>query len=79
MVHLARTPDGNPSEEPRLLSSVSEIINSQVAEHALNCLRMLGGGFNILGLFLVSDTNIMNDNMALQKLKTIIMDIKRLQ
>ncbi|CAO1402054.1 unnamed protein product [Diamesa tonsa] len=76
VVHLARTPDGNPSDEPRLLSNVSEINNSQVAEHALNCLRMLGGGFNILGLFLVSDTNIMNDNMALQKLKTIIMDIK---
>lgn len=37
---------------------------------------MIGGGFNILGLFVVSEKNIMSDNGSLQKLKTVLMDIK---
>lgn len=53
-----------------------DIENSQVAEHALNALRMIVGGFNILGLFVVSEKNVMSDNAALQKLKTVMMDIK---
>lgn len=53
-----------------------DIENGQVAEHALNALRMIVGGFNILGLFVVSEKNVMSDNAALQKLKTVMMDIK---
>ena len=37
---------------------------------------MAVGGFNILGLFVVSEKNIMSDNESLQKLKTVLMDIK---
>lgn len=37
---------------------------------------MIVGGFNILGLFVVSEKNITSDNGALQKLKTVLMDIK---
>lgn len=37
---------------------------------------MTVGGFSILGLFVVSDKNLMSDNAALQKLKTVLMDIK---
>lgn len=55
---------------------LSDIENTQVAEHALNALRMIVGGFNILGLFVVSEKNIMSDNVAMQKLKTILMDIE---
>lgn len=77
VVHLAKTPhtDKHP-EEPKELENVADIENPQVAEHALNALRMIVGGFNILGLFVVSEKNIMSDNGALQKLKTILMDIK---
>lgn len=53
-----------------------DIENSQVAEHALNSVRMITGGFNILGIFVVSEKNIMSDNASLQKLKTVLMDIK---
>lgn len=77
IVHFARTPhtDKHP-EEPKELENVADIDNTQVAEHALNALRMVVGGFNILGLFVVSEKNIMNDNAALQKLKAVLMDIK---
>lgn len=76
-MHLARTPHtAKKSEEQRELENVSDIENSQVAEHALNALRMIVGGFNILGLFVVSEKNVMSDNSALQKLKTVMMDIK---
>lgn len=77
MVHLARTPlvEKN-TEDSQELTSVVDIENKQVAEHALNALRMIVGGFNILGLFVVSEKNVMSDNAALQKLKTILMDIK---
>jgi hypothetical protein len=77
IVHLARTPhtDKN-SEESKELENVADIDNVQVAEHALNALRMIVGGFNILGLFIVSEKNIMSDNAALTKLKTVLMDIK---
>ena len=37
---------------------------------------MIVGGFNIIGLFVVTEKNIMSDNAALQKLKTVLMDIK---
>lgn len=37
---------------------------------------MIVGGFQILGLFIVSEKNVMSDNAALQKLKTVLMDIK---
>lgn len=37
---------------------------------------MTVGGFHILGLFVVSEQNIIGDNSALQKLKTVLMDIK---
>lgn len=77
VVHLARTPlVGKDTEDSQELTSVVEIENKQVAEHALNALRMIVGGFNILGLFVVSEKNVMSDNAALQKLKTILMDIK---
>lgn len=77
VVHLARTPlvERN-TEDSQELTSVVDIENKQVAEHALNALRMIVGGFNILGLFVVSEKNVMSDNAALQKLKTILMDIK---
>lgn len=77
IIHLAKTPHANKSQdESNDLVSVLDIENSQVAEHALNALRMIVGGFNILGLFICSDKNITADNAALQKLKTILMDIK---
>lgn len=77
IVHLARTPIANKdSETHQEPASLSDIENSQVAEHALNAQRMIVGGFNILGLFVVSEKNIMSDNGALQKLKTVLMDIK---
>lgn len=77
IVHLARTPQADKkTNDPQELTNVSDIENSQVAEHALNALRMIVGGFNILGLFVVSEKNITADNSALQKLKTVLMDIK---
>lgn len=77
IVHLARTPQADKkTNDPQDLTNVSDIENSQVAEHALNALRMTVGGFNILGLFVVSEKNIIADNSALQKLKTVLMDIK---
>lgn len=53
------------------------IDNLQLADHALNTLRMLAGGLHILGVFVVSEKPLLGDNAALQKLKTIILDIKR--
>lgn len=77
IVHLARTSLTDKStKEVQELVNVTDIENSQVAEHALNALRMIVGGFNILGLFVVSEKNITADNGALQKLKTVLMDIK---
>ncbi|XP_070495941.1 protein odr-4 homolog isoform X1 [Chironomus tepperi] len=82
IVHLAKTPHSeqkSSSEEEETteeLSNIADIKNSLVAEHALNAIRMIVGGFNILGLFVVSENNIMSDNSALQKLKTVLMDIK---
>lgn len=74
---MAKTPHADKkSDEPKELEQVIDIENSQVAEHALNALRMLVGGFNILGLFVVSEKNIMSDNASIQKLKTVLMDIK---
>lgn len=55
---------------------MADIDSCQVAEHALNALRMIVGGFQILGLFVVSENNVMSDNGALHKLKTVLMDIK---
>lgn len=76
-MHLAKTPHSDKtSDEPREILNVMDIDNSQVAEHALNCVRMIVGGFNILGLFVVSEKNLMTDNIALQKIKTVLMDIK---
>jgi len=81
IVHLARTTLGEQpkteDETSHEVIAISDIVNSQVAEHALNAIRMVCGGFNILGLFVVSEKNIMSDNAALQKLKTVLMDIKR--
>lgn len=79
MVHLSATPKGekkSDDDEQQEVSSVIELENALVADHALNALRMIVGGFNILGLFVVSEKNITSDNAALQKLKTILMDIK---
>lgn len=76
-MHLAKTPHSDKSsDEPKELTNVLDIDNRQVAEHALNCIRMIVGGYNILGLFVVSEKNLMNDNTALQKIKTVMMDIK---
>jgi hypothetical protein len=83
VVHLAKTQhseQNNEEEEQQLtdeLVKVSDIKNSVVAEHALNAIRMIVGGFNILGVFVVSENNLMSDNAALQKIKTVLMDIKR--
>lgn len=81
VIHLAKTPHSDTSnksddEEIVEILKVTDIDNKQVAEHALNALRMIVGGFNILGMFVVSEGNIFNDNSALQKLKTVFMDIK---
>ncbi|CAG9804660.1 unnamed protein product [Chironomus riparius] len=79
IVHLAKTPHSEQNkieETTEELSNIADIKNSLVAEHALNAIRMIVGGFNILGLFVVSEANIMSDNSALQKLKTVLMDIK---
>ncbi len=81
VVHLAKTHhsdsrEKSDDEEIAEISKVSDIDNKQVAEHALNALRMIVGGFNILGMFVVSESNIFNDNSALQKLKTVLMDVK---
>lgn len=77
IVHLAKTPHADKkSEEPQELTNVADIDSCQVAEHALNALRMIVGGFQILGLFVVSENNVMSDNGALHKLKTVLMDIK---
>lgn len=76
-MHLAKTPHSDKlSDKPKELTNVLEIDNRQVAEHALNCIRMIVGGFNILGLFVVSENNLMGDTTALQKIKTVMMDIK---
>ena len=58
------------------MEKVVDIENSQVAEHALNTTRMLPAGFNVLGLFVVTEMSLMGDNASLQKLKTVLMDIK---
>lgn len=77
VVHLAKTPHtATKVEDSPELANIADLENSQVAEHALNAIRMTVGGFNILGLFVVSDKNLMSDNAALQKLKTVLMDIK---
>ncbi|CRK98411.1 CLUMA_CG011769, isoform A [Clunio marinus] len=89
VVHFAKTSisssesdSGSSSEskkkqkDPPQKLNIAGINNNEVAEHALNALRMLSGGFNILGLYVVSESNIMSDNSALEKLKTILMDIK---
>lgn len=82
IVHLAKTPHTNiqnksdDDDDVFEISNVTDIDNKQIAEHALNALRMIVGGFNILGLFVVSENNIFSDTSALQKLKTILMDIK---
>jgi hypothetical protein len=57
------------------LTNIADINNSVVAEHALNAIRMIVGSFNILGVFVVSESNLSNDNAALQKIKTLLMDI----
>lgn len=76
-MHLARTPHTDKdSGEPKELETIVDIENSQVAEHALNAVRMIVGGFNLVGLFVVSEKNITSDNAALMKIKTILMDIK---
>lgn len=87
IVHLAKTPhseqkksesqeEEEDQETNEELTNVADIKNSVVAEHALNTIRMIVGGFNILGLFVVSENNIVSDNSALQKLKTVLMDIE---
>lgn len=81
IVHLAKTPHSDTQSNvdddvDSELLKITDLDNKQVAEHALNALRMIVGGFNILGLFVVSESNIFSDNSALQKLKTVFMDIK---
>lgn len=77
VVHLAKTPHSDKSSDQlKEITNVLEVDNRQVAEHALNCLRMIVGGFNILGLFVVSEKNLMVDSTALQKIKTVMMDIR---
>lgn len=80
IVHLAKTPHSNlkfeSEKEEQEILNIADISNSVIAEHALNTIRMIVGGFNILGLFVVSENNIIGDNSALQKLKTVLMDIK---
>lgn len=74
---MAKTPETEQNaESSKVINNVGEIDNSTVAEHALNTIRMIGASFNILGLFVVSETSIFNDNTASQKLKTILLDIK---
>lgn len=87
VVHLAKTQihskrnreDGEEEEETEVqeITKVTEINNTLVAEHAINCIRMIVGGFNILGLFVVSENNIFNDTEAVNKLKTIVLDVKK--
>ncbi|KZC05038.1 PREDICTED: protein odr-4 homolog [Dufourea novaeangliae] len=93
IVHLAKTPPplGKNVVEETLISStmntqntaesyiksVRDIPESWVADHAKHVTRMLPGGMRVLGAFIVGPDDAINDNINIQKFRSILMAIHR--
>lgn len=90
IVHLSKTHDLSPTEEDIALAmrrnhafqidtkleNIEQIDNAAITNHALNTIRMLPGGFHILGLLVVSPQNIFTINNALNKIRSILLDME---
>ncbi|XP_053978572.1 protein odr-4 homolog isoform X2 [Hylaeus volcanicus] len=59
------------------IKSVRDIPESWVADHAKHVTRMLPGGMHVLGAFIVGPDDTMNENINVQKIKSILMAIQR--
>ncbi|XP_031825862.1 protein odr-4 homolog isoform X2 [Nomia melanderi] len=59
------------------IKSVKDIPESWVADHAKHVTRMLPGGMQVLGAFIVGPNDVINDNINVQKLRSILMAIHK--
>ncbi|CAG9768609.1 unnamed protein product [Ceutorhynchus assimilis] len=76
IIHFAKTPpfqseqDKNEEKPLKNLKSIAEVNDSWVADHARQTTRMLPGGMQVLGIFVVSDEDILNPFNS--KIKSIL-------
>ncbi|XP_076169809.1 protein odr-4 homolog isoform X1 [Ptiloglossa arizonensis] len=59
------------------IKSVRDIPESWVADHAKHVTKMLPGGMQVLGVFIVGPDDTMNDNTNVQKIKSILVAIQK--
>ncbi|XP_014210147.1 protein odr-4 homolog [Copidosoma floridanum] len=93
VVHLARTlpASNNKVVEENLIKtthavqntakseikSISDVDVNLVADHAKHVTRMLPGGMQILGIFIVSPDNCFSENSCIQKLRSVLSGIHK--
>ncbi|KAF5294076.1 hypothetical protein FQA39_LY13550 [Lamprigera yunnana] len=73
IVHFARTPLQNELGE-KAVKKIADLSEIWIADHARHATRMLPGGMYILGIFIVSEEDIMT---TLPKLKSILVQLKK--
>lgn len=79
--HFAKTPPFQTDEDKAAgkplvtMKNILEINDSFVADHALQATRMLPGGMHVLGVFVVSDEEILNPFNS--KLRTLLTKVNK--
>ncbi|KAF7279452.1 protein odr-4 homolog [Rhynchophorus ferrugineus] len=82
VIHFAKTPQFQDDENKKsgkpleTMKSISEVNDSWVADHARQTTRMLPGGLHVLGLFLVTDEDVLNPFHS--KLRSLLTAINKI-
>lgn len=74
VVHFARTPH---TSETGKIESLSQVDVATFATHIADVLKMLPGGMFVLGVFVVGPKDVFADTAAVQKLKTLIVNLQQ--
>ncbi|XP_033331696.1 protein odr-4 homolog isoform X1 [Megalopta genalis] len=74
---ITSKPNAQQKDVESCIKSVKDINESWVADHAKHVTRMLPGGMQVLGAFIVGPDDTINDNMNIQKLRSILMAIHK--
>lgn len=74
VVHFARTPH---TTETGKIESLSQVDVATFATHIADVLKMLPGGMFVLGVFIVGPKDVFADTAAVQKLKTLIVNLQQ--
>nr|CAG4645744.1 EOG090X0BI6 [Lynceus sp. MCZ IZ 141354] len=76
IVHMSRTPKENSDAEPAPITVLENIVDASIIEHARQSYRMLPGGLDIVGLFLVTDQDPFS-SQYLPRLRKLLTQINK--